>query len=304
MQLRRFLLFSLLAVVLGASVAGGGYWAYWNFYARWRPVTIVKNQAEIQKLLDAAGAVSPGRTGPWLYMITYRACAPCARYQREEFPKLAEANVDTRVIAYARPDKEGLAQSTAPERATVAELWINRSWPLYLQWMAVPRQQWSAPGVRPADGDIARTAVVDASRQFTDKLEPYLKANGLGSEYPLLIWRDRDGYLKACACADRRSYAFIRHDLGVADETPSIIAVPRPETQPELAPPVEAPADSAPVAPRPRPAARDPLATPARPIPYQPGGSTPSTSAPAQSPPPANRGNQPPPKNDSDNIFY
>ena len=142
MRLRRFLMFSLLAVVLGASVAGGGYWAYWNFYARWRPVTIVKNQADIQKLLDAAGAVSPGRTGPWLYMITYRACAPCARYQREEFPKLAEANVDTRVIAYARPDREGQTQSTAAERATVAELWINRDWNLYLKWMAAPRQTW------------------------------------------------------------------------------------------------------------------------------------------------------------------
>ena len=53
MRLRLFLMFSLLAVVLGASVAGGGYWAYWNFYARWRPVTIVKNQADIQKLASA-----------------------------------------------------------------------------------------------------------------------------------------------------------------------------------------------------------------------------------------------------------
>jgi hypothetical protein len=302
MHLRRFLMFSLLAVVLGATVAGGGYWAYWNFYARWRPVTIVKNQAEIQKLLDAAGAVSPGRTGPWLYMITYRACAPCARYQREEFPKLAEANVDTRVIAYARADREGLSQSTAAERATVAELWINRSWPLYLQWMSVPRQQWSAPGVHPADGDIARSAVVDASRQFTDKLEPYLKANGLGSEYPLLIWRDPEGYLKACACADRRSYAFIRHDLGVADETPSIIALPRPDIQPETAAPAEPPLEASPAPPPPRPNVRDPLATPARPIPYQPGQTPPPAQAqPAQ---PQPRGNQPPPKNDSSNIFY
>lgn len=298
MRLRRFLLFSLLAVVLGASVAGGGYWAYWNYYARWRPVTIVKDQAEIQKLLDSAGAVAPQRTGAWIYMITYRACAACARYQREEFPKLAEANVDTRVIAFARPDREGLVQSTPAERATVAELWINRDWNLYLQWMASPRQQWAAPGLRAADGDIARTAVVDASRQFADKLTPLLKANGLGTEYPLLIWRDRDGYLKACACADRRSYAFIRHDLGVADETPSLISLPRPEP---AAPAAADPEVVAPLAPAgPRPQASDPLATPTQPVPYD-GRSPPAQKSPQGPPAP---GSQPEKPADSSTIFY
>ena len=299
MRLRRFLLFSLLAVVLGASVAGGGYWAYWNFYARWQPVTIVKDQAEIQKLLESAGAVSPQRTGPWLYMITYRACAPCARYQREEFPKLAEANVDTRVIVYARPDREGVSMSTPAERSTVAEMWINpdRSWNLYLQWMAVPRREWGAPGVKPSDGDIARTAVVDASRQFIEKLTPLLKGNGLGTEYPLLIWRDRDGYLKACACADRRSYAFVRHDLGVADETPSLIALPKPEPLPEPAPAPEiAPP---PAAPANRPAPRDPLATPSQPIPYD-GKQRPAPKGDGQPVP----GSQPQKPSDSSEIFY
>lgn len=298
MRLRRFLLFSLLAVVIGAFVAGGGYWAYWNYYARWRPVTIVKDQDEIQKLLEAAGAVSPQRTGAWIYMISYRACAPCARYQREEFPKLAEANVDTRVIVYAPPDREGVSQSSPAERATVAELWINRDWNLFLQWMAAPRQSWTAPGLRPSDGDIARTAVVDASRQFVDKLSPLLKGNGLGGEYPLLIWRDRDGYLKACACADRRSYAFIRHDLGVADETPSLISLPKPEPAPL---PVPEPEATAPVAaPTPRPAPRDPLATPSEPIPYD-GKSRPAQKAPPGPPAP---GTQPDKPSDSSTIFY
>lgn len=297
MRLRRFLLFSLLAVVLGATVAGVGYWAYWNYYARWRPVTIVKDQAEIQKLLESAGWASPQRTGPQLYMIAYRACAPCARYQREEFPKLAEANVETRVIVFARPDREGASQSTAAERATVAELWINRDWTLFLNWMATPRQDWTAPGLKPADGDIARTAVVDASRQFVDKLTPLLKGNGLGSEYPLLIWRDRDGYLKACACADRRSYAFIRHDLGVADETPSLIALPRPaEPAPE---PVPAPDLALPPATPGRPAPRDPLATPSQPIPYD-GKQRPAQKSDGQPAP----GSQPQKPSDSSEIFY
>jgi len=298
MRLRQFLMFSLLAVVIGAVIAGVGYWAYWNYYARWRPVTIDKDQAEIQKLLDAAGYASPQRTGPALYMISYRACAPCARYQREEFPKLAEANVDTRVIVFARPDREGASQSTAAERATVAELWINRDWSLFLNWMASPRQSWTAPNVRPADGDIARTAVVEASRQFVDKLTPLLKGNGLGGEYPLLIWRDRDGYLKACACADRRSYSFIRHDLGVADETPSLISLPRPEPIPPAAPDPEVVAGPPAQTRQPR----DPLATPSQPVPYngqaQP---TPPQKGPQGQPAP---GSQPEKPSDSSNIFY
>jgi len=296
MRLRRFLMFSLLAVILGATVAGVGYWAYWNYYARFRPVTIAKHQAEIQKLLDQAGWVSPQRSGPWIYMITYRACAECARYQREEFPKLAEANVDTRVIPYVRPDREGLSLSTAAERSTVAELWINRSWPLYLEWMATPRQQWAAPALKPADADIARTAVVDASRQFTAKLEPLLKANGLGSGYPILIWRDRDGFLKACACSDRRTYHFIREDLGVADEAPSFISLPGPEPQPDVLPEPEAPA----AAPAVRAPAPDPLATPAQPIPYN-GKAQPLPPGKKGEPAP---GTQPQRPADSSNIFY
>lgn len=297
MRLRRFLMFSLLAVVLGAVLAGVGYWGYWNYYARWRPVTITKNQAEIQKLLDSSGWVSPARTGPWIYMISFRACPECARFQREEFPKLAEANVDTRVIIFARADLQGQSQSTAAERATVSELWINRNWMLYLEWMATPRPQWTAPGLRPADGDIARTAVVDASRSFVGKLEPMLKANGLGTDYPLLIWRDREGYLKACACSDRRSYKFIRHDLGVADETPSLISLPRPEPAP--IPDAAAPIEAAPAGPAPAPGPAVP-ATPAAPIPYQPNG---QPGQPAQKGQPV-PGTQPAQPSDSSNIFY
>ena len=301
MRLRRFLMFSLLAVVLGAIVAGAGYWAYWNYYARWRPVTVTKNQAEIQKLLDSAGAVSPGRTGPWVYMITYRACPECARYQREEFPKLAEHNVDTRVIVFARADREGLSQSTASERSTVAELWINRDWTLFLNWMATPRQTWRAPGVKPADGDLARTAVVEASRQFVSRIEPLLKANGLGSGYPLLIWRDQEGFLKACACSDRRSYSFIRADLGVANETGSRISLPAPRLpEPELAPEPEAPVTPAPASPARPP--RDPLATPSQPIPYN-GKGAPPPSPPAKKDAAPAPGTQPA-RPSSENIFY
>ena len=55
----RFLFFSLVAVIVGGVIAAGGYWGYWNFYERFRPVTIAKNQAEIQRLLDEADWVAP-----------------------------------------------------------------------------------------------------------------------------------------------------------------------------------------------------------------------------------------------------
>ena len=82
--MRRFLIWSALAVVIGLAVAGGGYWAYWNFYARFQPVTVARNQAEIQRLLDEASWVSEGGGGQPLYIIGYRDSAASQRYEREE----------------------------------------------------------------------------------------------------------------------------------------------------------------------------------------------------------------------------
>jgi hypothetical protein len=268
----RFLFFSLVAVVLGGLITGGGYWAYWNFYERFRPVTIAKNQVEIQRLLDEADWVSPGRGGAPIYMITYRDCSDCTTYQRDEFPKLAAANVDTRVIVFARPDREGLQQSTSAERATIAELWINRDWNLYARWMATPHKDWTADGLKPSDHDFARNAVVNASRDFVGQLAPLIKGAGLGDTYPILIWRDRDGFLKACACTDERSYHFIRTDLGAPGKASEIVnaiesalgssssakpaakspapaaAAPAPAAQPAAQPAAPAPATAAPAA--------------------------------------------------------
>ena len=46
--MRRFLIWSVLAALVGLVLAGTGYWAYWNFYSRFQPVTITRNQAQIQ----------------------------------------------------------------------------------------------------------------------------------------------------------------------------------------------------------------------------------------------------------------
>ena len=62
-QHHRLLLYSLLAMVIGIALASGGYWAFWNYFLKYRPTTLVKSQGDIQRLLDEADWVSPGRGG-------------------------------------------------------------------------------------------------------------------------------------------------------------------------------------------------------------------------------------------------
>jgi hypothetical protein len=126
-----------MMIVFFAAV-GGVLYLWWSLDLRWRPHQIGKHQDEIAKILEGSGWVSPGLTGPKLYVIAYRDCPDCNRYENAEFPKLQKAGVDTRVIMIARPDLEGAAQSTAAERATVAELWVNRGWALFQNWSKTP----------------------------------------------------------------------------------------------------------------------------------------------------------------------
>jgi hypothetical protein len=245
---RKFLIWTGVIMLLAAALAGGGYWAWWNYYARWRPVTITENQAEIQRLLDRASYVSPGASGPALYMISFRSCPECIRYETEEFPKLQAGGVDTRVIVFARPDVEGLSKSTAAERSTVAELWLRRDWSLYERWTAVPHASWKAAGLPVADDSLVGSAVIEAGRKFVNDLRPLLQNNDVSLAFPLLIWRDKDGFLKACACTDSRSYRFVRQDLGAPDRAPPRPAAAQPPqplpTPAPAAPPADAPAEA------------------------------------------------------------
>jgi hypothetical protein len=207
---RKAALWLLLILIL----AGAGYWALWNYDLRWRPHTITKHQAEIAKALEQAGWVSPGNKGQKLYMIGYRSCEDCVRFKAEEFPKLHAAGVDTRVIEIARRDKNGIAKSTPAERSTVAELWLGRNWALAERWDETPIDAWTAQGTPPADGDMARTAVVEASRNLVDQLVPLLKDNGINFAYPTLIWWNAKGEMRGCACEKRQTYRFVRKELG------------------------------------------------------------------------------------------
>ena len=279
--MRRFFVWSALAALIGLILAGGGYWAYWNYYARFQPVTVTENQAEIQRLLDESSWLSAGGGGEPLYIIGYRDSAAMQRYEREEAPKLRAAGIEVRVIAFARADREGLAQSTAAERATVAELWLTRDFTLYQRWTATPSANWTAAGIPAADGNLARSSVVEAGRTFVARLSENLGQAGLQARYPLIIWRDREGFMKACACSDSRSWVFIRDDLdaperldpaGMApgepagpltypgDGSPETLPYPTlPPMAPGNGPPVAAPG----VAPTPGPAPARPATPPA-----------------------------------------
>jgi hypothetical protein len=211
----RFRLWAIVVLVLG--VAGTSLWAWWSYDLRWRPKTITKHQGEITRILEQAGWVSPGRTGPKLYMVSFRTCPDCIRFKTEQFPDLHAAGVETRVIEIARRDVNGVEKSTAVERATVAELWVNRSWKLMEAWESVPPEAWTAEGVAPADGDAARTAVIEAGRTMVDDLKPLLKSNGIKFAYPTLIWWTKDGKMRGCACEKRETYRYVRAELGLKD---------------------------------------------------------------------------------------
>jgi len=209
----KYKLWAMLAAVV--VVAVGGAYLYWDTQVRWRPQTITKHQVEIAQILERSGWISNKGTRGKLYMISFRSCSDCINFKTEEFPKLKKAGVDIREIVVARRDVNGLSNSTAAERATVAELWINRDSALMDRWMAVNPAAWAAPGVPPADGDIARTAVVEASRTMVDDLTPLLKDNGISFAYPTLIWWTVDGEMHGCACEKPQMYKFVRKELGV-----------------------------------------------------------------------------------------
>jgi hypothetical protein len=297
--MRRFFVWSALAALIGLILAIGGFWAYQHFYARFQPVTVTRNQATVQRLLDESSWLSAGGGGEPLYIVGYRDSAAMQRYEREEAPKLRAAGVEVRIIVFARPDREGLTQSTAAERATVAELWLTRDWTLYQRWTATPSNNWTAAGIPAADGSLARGAVVKAGRDFVEELTEALRAEGLRISYPVVIWRDREGYMKACACSDSRSWAFVRDDLGAPDRVGSTAVAPDGAAPPPAAWPGDGSPESLPYPTLPPIPPAD-----GAPLPSPEGAPAPAPAAPARpATPPASR-KAPEPKRTDDTTFF
>ena len=203
---RKSLLIGLIAVAL---IAAAGY-GWWRVDLRWRPKTLDAHEAEITAMLEGAGWVSPGLSNDKvIYLIGFRSCPDCIRFETEDFPGLQAAGVDTRVILFPRR-----STSTPEERAGVGELWANRSWKTLQTWMAAPPAAWTAEGVR-SDLMPDRAVLVEKSRKLVEDLEPLLADNGIRMAFPTLVWRDERGRLRGCACEKRDTYRFVRTELGV-----------------------------------------------------------------------------------------
>ncbi|MDV6331407.1 hypothetical protein [Asticcacaulis sp. 201] len=235
---RKFLLWAMAFVVIVPTLFGVGYWFYWDQFQRYAPVTIQNSAdiAKLQSLLDRADYVSPDyqkailTTGPasgvttsvtqpvakkWVYMVGFRTCDTCRAYEDIEFPRLQQGNIETRVIPFALADNGTVKQSTPEERSTIAELWLNRSWPLYVKWRNTPAEVWKAENIEVADNDLARSGVVWASRDFINQIAPILRNNKVNVAYPLVFWRNKNNDLRVCSCSSKKAYHFIRQDLGL-----------------------------------------------------------------------------------------
>jgi hypothetical protein len=173
--------------------------------------SLTQDEARIRTLLTDAGWVAPGLSkSRWLYMVSFRSCPDCIRFETEQFPDIHKAGIDTRIILVARR-----ARSTAPERSGVAELWAHRSWNTFETWTGMPVEAWTADGLPSADTDPDRAALLEKSRALVDALVPLLAENGVRFAYPTLIWQGPDGHLRGCACEDRITYPYIRAELGL-----------------------------------------------------------------------------------------
>jgi hypothetical protein len=176
-----------------------------------RPKSL-QHETEIAALLDSTPWVSPGLSkDKVIYMVSWQSCPYCLAYERDDFPKLQAAGVDTRVIVYARA-----ASSTPQERAGVAELWRHRSWELWKQFVKVPTSSWTAEGL-PPDTDPDSAALVAKSQEFADKMRVLMSENGIGTRQhlnlPTLIWRGKDGHLRGCGCENVELRKYVLEEL-------------------------------------------------------------------------------------------
>jgi hypothetical protein len=211
--MRKPVVFGVLAAVV-AVLAVAGYSRAADD-ANDRPKTLT-HEAELRKLLETSGWVSPGLSKTKvLYMVSWQSCPPCILYEREDFPKLHAAGVDTRVIMYARA-----SSSTPQERSGVAELWKNRSWATWKKFTAIPTSSWTAEGIPPADTTPERAALVKKSQAFADKMRELMAANGIGTRehlnLPTLIWVGKDGHLRGCGCEKVETHKYVLQELGAA----------------------------------------------------------------------------------------
>lgn len=248
--MRRFLLWSLLAVIVGFGLAGVGYWAVWRFLApqtattmsrhedttdrpiRTLDVVTLGNVDEMQRLLDETSWISAGDgQGEPVWIIGDREALEQAAMRIEALTP----GTALRIIPFAPADENGVSQASGPDRATVAELWLSRDWLLYGRWVATAPDRWTAAGIPPAEQDTARSGLVETGRRFVERLSAMTLAEGLAGGYPVVIWRDGKGAMKACACSTDRAWRSV--DIAVDARAASIAVPPEKASAPATSTP-------------------------------------------------------------------
>lgn len=176
------------------------------------PQTLHVDAAQLSDALENGPWVSPGLDGPRLYKIGYRSCPDCISFERTEFDDMHAAEIDTRVILYARR-----SISTAEERAVIADLACTREWPIYERWMSdVESAYYYRYGVPPApETSKQRTACLEWGRIVRDRVAKILADNGWTMETPALFWKNTKGEWRFFLGDDTRGKRLIRRELGV-----------------------------------------------------------------------------------------
>lgn len=189
-RIRRWFVFIVMLAVIG-----GGVWLWWVFDLRGSPHTLKKEQASLAYELQRTGWVSPHVNGKIVYVLVNRECPACGTFEVGALEALQARGVDTRIIVVAPGPVKGKAISTPQDRASVAEFWLNRDWNLYRRWRE--RSPTTMAGEQPADGDMARTAVVETASRSADTIADLLKRNGVKFGYPMAIWWNKAGDMRA-----------------------------------------------------------------------------------------------------------
>jgi hypothetical protein len=203
-----------------------------------KPFPISQGSAELQADLDSAPYVHRGLSGPALYVVAFRSCPSCAEFETDEWSDLENAGVDIRWLVYARRDKNGQARSLAPERALVAELVLQRSYPLFDAWFRAPDLDAfykTAQMPPPADSSPQRLTALETSRALVDSLSAITAANGQELEIPTFFWRDSDGW-HAMVGYEQSAFASVKAALLASRQASS--AAPPPGPAPQIPPEV------------------------------------------------------------------
>jgi len=176
------------------------------------PQTITIGVAELNDALTNAPWVSPGLSGKAIYKIGFRTCPDCINYELTEFKDLHKANIDTRVIVYARR-----GQTNTVEEAIVADLACTRNWSIFTRWMEdVPEAYAEIYGTPPAaNSSKQRTACLEWGRIVRDRVANVMQQNGWPMEVPALFWRAQNGDWRVFLGDDKRAKRIIRKELGV-----------------------------------------------------------------------------------------